>query len=395
MIYLVLFENPIALIFTMSTLIPTSLYIHMPWCIKKCPYCDFNSHKAPQQLPEAAYIDALVEDFKQDIKAHGMREISSIFIGGGTPSLFSGASYEQLLHRLQDLSPFQKGMEITLEANPGAVEQARFEAYRQIGINRLSIGVQSFHDASLHKIGRIHGAAEAQRAIHMAQEVGFENINIDIMYGLPNQTIALGLADLEIAFSRSITHLSWYQFTLEPNTYFYKFPPPLPQEDALFALEETGHQMLRDAGFHRYEISAFGQAHRFSQHNLNYWTFGDYFGIGAGAHGKLTCLDSKKVSRTQKHRLPHTYLDPHLPYLVETKVLTAPDLIFEFMLNTTRLAHPIPMGLFTERTNLCISNLLPQLEAAKKAGFIHYDDEHWEVTRLGQRYTNNLQSLFL
>jgi putative oxygen-independent coproporphyrinogen III oxidase len=377
------------------TTLPTSLYIHMPWCIKKCPYCDFNSHQAPQQLPEARYINALVEDFKQDIASFGSREISSVFIGGGTPSLFSGESYKQLFERLQALAPFQKNLEITLEANPGAVEQARFETYRKIGINRLSLGVQSFHDASLKKLGRIHGASEAKHAIQMASAVGFDNLNVDLMYGVPDQSVAMGLSDLQEALSSPITHLSWYQFTLEPNTYFHKFPPRLPPEETLCSLEEQGYQLLNQAGFKRYEISAFHSNHHTCQHNLNYWTFGDYFGIGAGAHGKLTDQVNKTVTRTQKTRLPKSYLASAAPHLSEVKSASEQDLIFEFMLNATRLEQAIPLSLFTERTALSSGLLMPFLHQAEALGWIELNDQAWKVTPLGRQFTNDLQSLFL
>lgn len=374
---------------------PTSLYIHMPWCIKKCPYCDFNSHKSPDQLPEAAYINALVEDFEQDLDRFGPREISSIFIGGGTPSLFSGESYQRLFTKLKDLVPFNPQIEITLEANPGTAEQARFEQYREIGINRLSLGIQSFHDPALKKLGRIHGASEAKNAINMARLAGFDRINIDLMYGIPDQTLQLGLADLHQAVEFGVNHLSWYQFTLEPNTYFYKYPPPLPKESMLEALEEEGKSLLQTAGFQRYEISAFHRQNDASQHNLNYWTFGDYFGIGAGAHGKLTHEVTHSVTRTQKNRLPKSYLDLTVPYVVETKTLDTHDLIFEFMLNATRLEQAIPFTLFTERTGLSVQRLKPLLINAQLAGWIELQEETWSVTPLGRRYTNDLQVLFL
>jgi putative oxygen-independent coproporphyrinogen III oxidase len=374
---------------------PTSLYIHMPWCIKKCPYCDFNSHKSPEHLPEAAYINALLEDFELDLARFGPREISSVFIGGGTPSLFSGDSYQRLFSRLSDLVTFGKQIEITLEANPGTAEQARFEAYREIGINRLSLGIQSFHDPALKKLGRIHGSSEAKNAINMARLAGFDRINIDLMYGIPNQTLQLGLDDLQQALAFEVTHLSWYQFTLEPNTYFHKYPPVLPEENILEDIEEQGKHLLHTAGFQRYEISAFQRHDQASQHNLNYWTFGDYFGIGAGAHGKLTDFTTQSITRTQKHRLPKSYLDAGLPYQCETKVLSQHDMIFEFMLNATRLEERIPFILFTERTGLPLTMLLPILIKAKSAGWIELDENTWSVTSLGRRYTNDLQLLFL
>lgn len=372
--------------------LPTSLYIHMPWCIKKCPYCDFNSHQKTDYLPEDAYIKALLADFKLDLALSGKRELTSIFIGGGTPSLFSGESYQSLLSQLRSLVSFAKDIEITLEANPGSVEQARFEGYRKAGINRLSLGVQSFNRTSLKKIGRIHDEKEAMQAIHIARIVGFDNLNLDIMYGMPEQTPALALKDLEIALQFNPEHLSWYQFTLEPNTYFHKYPPRLPNEDYLAQIEASGLALLQENKLQRYEISAFARAHKQSQHNLNYWTFGDYFGIGAGAHGKLS---TDCITRTRKHRQPDDYLDATKPYLIEQTILTPEDLVFEWMLNTTRLEQPIAYSAFTERTGLSIDQLQPLLIEAEHRQFITLSADHWQITPLGRRYTNDLQLLFL
>jgi putative oxygen-independent coproporphyrinogen III oxidase len=373
---------------------PTGLYIHMPWCIKKCPYCDFNSHVSHQPIPEQAYIDRLIQDLKTDIEHFGARSISSIFIGGGTPSLFSAESYQHLFSQLRDLLPFSNpGIEITIEANPGSVEQARFEGYLKAGINRLSLGIQSFHDQTLKQLGRIHDKQEAQQAIQTAMTLGFTNFNIDLMYASPNQSVELVLNDLHTALAYHPTHLSWYQFTLEPNTYFFRYPPPLPNEGLIAEMEQTGYQILNQHGFQRYEISAFSKAHHPCQHNLNYWTFGDYYGIGAGAHGKLTDLDTKEIIRTQKHRLPKTYLESTPPCLIEQKTLSTQEKCFEFILNTSRLESSIPFTLFTERTGLSLLLLDGFFKQASERGLIALTETAWSVTPLGRLFTNDLQLL--
>lgn len=377
-------------------MLPASLYIHIPWCIRKCPYCDFNSHKSPDNLPEANYINALIADFKADLIDFPAREIHSIFIGGGTPSLFSAQAYESLLNQLQQLVPFTKNIEITLEANPGTVEQQRFNDYRQLGINRLSLGIQSFNAAHLKALGRIHDDKQAHKAINTARQAGFDNLNIDLMHGLPNQSIAEGLEDLRSALAYQPEHLSWYQLTIEPNTVFYKQRPALPNEDDACLLEDRGLAMLASKGFERYEISAFCQPGKPARHNLNYWLFGDYYGIGAGAHGKITSLDNNpQIYRTRKHRQPADYLHPDKPFLAAKEQLTANSLLFEFMLNTTRLQQPIAHQLFSERTGLSFDNLKPMLIHAAQKGLIEVSEACWQVTSLGRRFTNDLQTLFL
>ncbi|MDP1602841.1 MAG: radical SAM family heme chaperone HemW [Legionella sp.] len=375
-------------------MLPTSLYIHIPWCIRKCPYCDFNSHKSPDNLPEENYINALIADFKQDLSFFPAREISSVFIGGGTPSLFSAKAYARLFEQLHQLVPFAKDIEITLEANPGTVEQQRFKDYRQLGINRLSLGIQSFNAHHLKTLGRIHDDQQAHLAIETARIAGFDNINIDIMHSLPNQTAVEGLTDLKKALAHQPEHLSWYQLTIEPNTVFYKQRPTLPDEDVNEALEQEGFALLAANGFERYEISAFSKEGRMAQHNLNYWLFGDYYGIGAGAHGKIT-KDSGEVYRTQKHRQPTDYLNPDKNYLVANELISKDALMFEFMLNATRLQQPVANALFVKRTGLSFSTLLTRLEKAQKMGLILLQTDNWQVTELGRRYTNNLQAIFL
>ena len=372
-----------------------SLYIHMPWCIRKCPYCDFNSHKSPDNLNEQAYIDHLVADFKQDILQFGQRTISSVFIGGGTPSLFSAESFAQLFDKLHNINPIDSNIEITMEANPGTVEQQRFSGYRHAGINRLSLGIQSFNANHLKKLGRVHDDKQAHHAINVARDAGFNNINIDIMHGLPGQSVEQGINDLELAISYNPEHLSWYQLTLEPNTHFFKFPPQLPDDETLYQLEKYGLELLHDNAYERYEISAYCRLDCKSKHNQNYWSFGDYFGIGAGAHGKITSADKQIITRTQKQRQPTTYQDISKPYTCKQAILSANDICFEYMLNTTRLKQSHTYEHFTELTGQPIDCILPQLLQAEQKGFISISNQQWKVTTLGRRFTNDLQEIFL
>lgn len=374
-------------------MIPLSLYIHIPWCIRKCPYCDFNSHKSPDNLPEQEYVDALIADLATDLGTFPAKEVHSIFIGGGTPSLFSAAAYRQLFAAIQTMLPFAPNIEITMEANPGSVEQQRFTEYRQLGINRLSLGIQSFNARHLKKLGRVHDEKQAHQAIIAARTAGFDNLNLDIMHGLPDQSINEGLHDLHTALSYQPEHLSWYQLTIEPNTVFYKENPPLPSEDDAFVLEEQGLQLIRESGFMRYEISAFSKTNRQAQHNLNYWLFGDYLGIGAGAHGKLTL--NRQIHRTRKHRLPKEYQNKAKPFLAQRDVVVNEELVFEFMLNATRLEQAIPFSLFEQRTGLNLKLLMPKLKMAHAKNLISLSDTHWQITPFGRRYTNDLQALFL
>lgn len=370
-----------------------SLYIHIPWCIRKCPYCDFNSHKSPEVLPELNYVQALIADLKTDLQRFKTREISSIFIGGGTPSLFSAQAYDRLFTELQLLLPFAQDIEITMEANPGTVEQQRFTEYRQLGINRLSLGIQSFNPEHLRVLGRIHDAQQAHRAIDSARNAGFNNLNLDIMHGLPNQTIAQGMEDLRAALAHQPEHVSWYQLTIEPNTVFYKENPPLPSEDDAWILEKEGFALLKKAGFERYEISAFAKPNHQARHNMNYWLFGDYLGIGAGAHGKFTT--ETETLRTRKHRQPKEYLDPNKPFMASIHTVTTEELCFEFMLNTTRLEQAIPLALFATTTGLPLDIIVPRLKIAEQKQLITLTETHWQVTALGRRYTNDLQALYL
>lgn len=372
-----------------------ALYIHTPWCIHKCPYCDFNSHQSPGVLPEDAYIDALIEDLNTDCDLSPYRNISSIFIGGGTPSLISVKAYERLFKQLRQKLNFAQDIEITLEANPGTVEQSRFEGYRALGINRLSLGIQSFNPKHLKILGRIHDDLQARHAIIAARQAGFDNINLDLMYGLPEQSLEQGLDDLSQALNHEPEHLSWYQLTLEPNTVFYKKRPVLPDEDVIESLEQAGLSLLSQAGFERYEISAYCKNQAYAQHNLNYWTFGDYLGIGAGAHGKITLQPGFKIYRSQKQRQPKDYLNPKHNGRSQIETVAPLDLPFEFMLNATRLEAPIAKALFQERTGLLWDSIMPTMLRAQSQGLITLSDTHWQITPLGRRFTNDLQELFL
>jgi oxygen-independent coproporphyrinogen-3 oxidase len=333
----------------------------------------------------------------QDLGYFPPREISSIFIGGGTPSLLSAEAYDALLSQLKQLLPFADEIEITLEANPGTVEQHRFTDYRQLGINRLSLGIQSFNPIHLKALGRIHDEKQAHQAIEAARQAGFDNLNLDIMHGLPKQSHDQGLADLNQAMSHQPEHISWYQLTLEPNTVFYKQQPVLPGDDECDELEQAGFDLLKKHHYERYEISAFSKDKRYSRHNLNYWLFGDYYGIGAGAHGKLTQAHGNELTlyRTRKHRQPKDYLQKDKNYLAAKEVVNADSLMFEFMLNATRLQQAIDNNLFTQRTGLPFQCLHPKLLDAQAKGLVILKESTWQVSERGRRFTNDLQALFL
>ncbi|MBF3183977.1 radical SAM family heme chaperone HemW, partial [Pseudomonas aeruginosa] len=328
---------------------PLALYVHIPWCVRKCPYCDFNSHAAGPELPEEAYVDALLADLEQDLRhVHG-RRLGSIFFGGGTPSLFSAKALGRLLEGVERRVGFADGIEITLEANPGTFEQVKFADYRRLGINRLSIGVQSFQADKLQALGRIHDGAEAVRAADMARQAGFDNFNLDLMHGLPGQSLDDALADLRQALALAPTHLSWYQLTMEPNTVFWSQPPELPEDDILWDIQEAGQALLDEHGYRQYETSAYARDGLRARHNLNYWSFGDFLGIGAGAHAKLSAPDGRIV-RTWKTRLPKDYLNPQKAFQAGERPLEAADLPFEFMMNVLRLVDGVPAALYPQRT---------------------------------------------
>lgn len=373
---------------------PLALYIHIPWCVRKCPYCDFNSHAAGPELPEDAYVDALLADLDADLAhVHG-RALTSIFFGGGTPSLFSAGALGRLLDGVEQRVPFARDIEITLEANPGTFEQAKFRGYRQLGINRLSIGVQSFQPSQLAALGRIHDGPEAVRAADMARAAGFDNFNLDLMHGLPEQGVEEALEDLRIAIAQAPTHLSWYQLTLEPNTVFWNQPPTLPEDDILWDIQEAGQALLAEHGYAQYEVSAYAQAGRQARHNLNYWTFGDFLGIGAGAHAKLSTPDGR-IQRSWKTRLPKDYLDPDKRFQAGERVLAADELPFEFLMNVLRLSEGAPAVLFEQRTGLSLEHLAAGRREAEQRGLLLADPQRLVATPKGQLFLNDLLQLFL
>ncbi|MBF7143659.1 MULTISPECIES: radical SAM family heme chaperone HemW [Pseudomonas] len=378
----------------MPDLPPLALYIHIPWCVRKCPYCDFNSHAAGPDIPEDAYVSALLDDFDRELPGALGRPLTSIFFGGGTPSLFSAVALGRLLDGLRARIPMAADVEITLEANPGTFEQNKFTAYRALGINRLSIGVQSFQADKLEALGRIHSGDEALRAAEMARRAGFDNFNLDLMHGLPGQSQDEALGDLRQAIALAPTHLSWYQLTLEPNTVFWNQPPQLPEDDILWDIQEAGQALLASAGFAQYEVSAYARPGRAARHNLNYWSFGDFIGIGAGAHGKLTAADGT-VRRTWKTRLPKDYLNLAKPFMAGDKVLEPEELPFEFLMNALRLTDGVPAALFTARTGLPLAALAEGRAVAERKGLLLADPERLAATPRGQLFLNDLLQLFL
>ncbi|MBT8767873.1 radical SAM family heme chaperone HemW [Metapseudomonas boanensis] len=373
---------------------PLAAYIHIPWCVRKCPYCDFNSHAAGSELPEEAYIDALLADLDHDLEhVHG-RELTSIFFGGGTPSLFSANTIGRLLDGMEERVHFARDIEITLEANPGTFEQAKFAAYRQLGINRLSIGVQSFQEAKLKALGRIHNGDEAIRAADMARKAGFDNFNLDLMHGLPDQSLDDALEDLRTAMDQGPTHLSWYQLTMEPNTVFWNQPPELPEDDILWDIQEAGQSLLAENGYAQYEVSAYARGGLRARHNLNYWTFGDFLGIGAGAHAKLSSPEGR-IIRTWKTRLPKDYLDSSKHFQAGERALTSDELPFEFLMNVLRLTDGVPSTLFTQRTGLPLSLLAAARSEAEARNLMLADPQRLVATAEGQLFLNDLLQHFL
>jgi putative oxygen-independent coproporphyrinogen III oxidase len=375
--------------------IPLSLYIHLPWCVRKCPYCDFNSHEVRQTIPEDAYIDALIKDLDEQLPRIWGRRFVSIFFGGGTPSLFSARGIGRLLSTVNSRIRFQADLEITLEANPGTVDEANFKGFRDAGVNRLSLGLQSLQDEKLKALGRIHSRDQALRAIDVAKNVGFENFNLDLMHGLPQQTMADALEDLRAALAFGPTHLSWYQLTIEPNTLFHHQPPALPDENVLADIQEQGKILLQQHAMRQYETSAYSLAERKCAHNLNYWEFGDYLGIGAGAHSKITDVEHGVVRRHWQVKHPRDYLDPAKGFCAEEQILSASDLSFEFMLNALRLVQGVPVQLFRERTGLDIEIISSVLVEARGKGLMVKDEGKLEATELGQRFLNDLCGMFL
>jgi putative oxygen-independent coproporphyrinogen III oxidase len=375
---------------------PLSLYVHLPWCVRKCPYCDFNSHEAKGAVPEDAYVDALLADLDQDLPRVVGRELVSIFFGGGTPSLFAPTAIGRVIAAARECLPCAPDLEITLEANPGTVEQARFEGYRAAGVNRLSLGIQSFDDRQLKALGRIHGAAEARRAVTAARAAGFDNFNLDLMYALPQQTVQAARADLEQAIALEPAHISYYQLTLEPNTLFYQRPPPLPDEEAAWAMHEQGETLLAAAGYAQYEVSAYARPGRQCRHNRNYWEFGDYLGIGAGAHGKLTGADGR-IWRSAKQRHPRAYLDAACTPagLQRNEPVPARDLPLEFLMNALRLNEGFALADYLARTGLALDSLQPALDRALARGLVEQRGGRLLASALGRRHLDGLLALFL
>ena len=383
--------------FNLTALPPLSLYIHIPWCVKKCPYCDFNSHKSPEVLPEDDYIDALIRDLEQEVPNVWGRTVKTIFIGGGTPSLFSARAYDRLFSSLRALLPISHNAEITLEANPGTFEQQRFADYLSLGINRLSIGIQSFNNDSLQALGRIHDGQQAIRAVEAAHKVGFENFNLDLMFGLPHQTEKTAREDIKTAIALEPAHLSYYQLTIEPNTLFHKQPPTLPDDDPIFDWQIDSQHRLSKAGYTQYEVSAYAKNKRRCQHNLNYWQFGDYIGIGAGAHGKISDAAKQSITRRSKQKQPQAYIDSAgtEKSILTNEIITTRDIGFEFMLNALRLTDGFPTPLFYQHVGLPISHIDKALQKAEQQELVTWDIHRICPTEKGQRYLNSLIELFL
>jgi oxygen-independent coproporphyrinogen-3 oxidase len=379
----------------MLTSPPLALYVHLPWCVRKCPYCDFNSHQAPPLVPQAQYVDALLEDLELDASHTIGRRAASVFFGGGTPSLFSPDEIARFLAGVRARIELDADAEITLEANPGTIEHGRFSGYRDAGVNRISLGVQSFSDAHLQALGRIHGAAEIARSVDELRAAGLDNFNLDLMYGLPGQTLAEALADLDAAIALAPAHLSHYQLTLEPGTVFYHRPPPLPDAEATWEMQVECQGRLAHAGYAQYEVSAYAQPARQCRHNLNYWRFGDYIGVGAGAHGKLT--RGRTIERTVRVKQPREYLArAGESRVAERFAVDAGELPFEFMLNALRLNAGFDRADFEQRTGLALEAISAALALAERRGLLErVAAEHWRPTEFGRRFLNDLQAMFL
>jgi len=376
---------------------PLSLYIHIPWCVQKCPYCDFNSHALKHDIPEQAYIEQLIIDLDCDIKRFDLssRPLHSIFIGGGTPSLFSAPAIKNLLQQVLQRFEYKSDIEITLEANPGTVEADKFIGFFNGGVSRLSIGIQSFESDKLIKLGRIHDSNQAKNAALLAQECGVKSFNLDLMHGLPQQNIDNALDDLKTAINLNPTHISWYQLTIEPNTPFHSKPPKLPQDDILWEIQDKGIELLAQAGYQQYEISAYSKPQYQCQHNLNYWQFGDYLGIGCGAHGKITDAKNKSIFRTVKVKHPKGYLDVDREHLDHLSKVKEEELPFEYMMNRLRLYSSFTLDDYQHATGLTIDSVLPTLELAKKKLLMQESNGHWQVSQHGHRYLNDLLEMFL
>jgi oxygen-independent coproporphyrinogen-3 oxidase len=373
---------------------PLSLYVHIPWCIKKCPYCDFNSHTSKTEIPEKEYLISLIDDLNKSLNFVQSRKLSSIFFGGGTPSLFSARAIGEIISAADSQIGFDKNIEITLEVNPGTFEQKKFSDYKINGINRLSIGIQSFDDNKLLDLGRIHSSEQAISAVEKAKLVGFDNINLDLMYGLPKQAPTQAMNDLRLAIELAPKHISWYQLTIEPNTEFFNKPPLLANDVQIELMQDEGKKLLANAGYEQYEISAYCKVNKKSLHNMNYWKFGDYIGIGAGAHGKVTLAEEKRIVRTQKTRSPKDYLDSEKSYTSSFKEIDHKDLPLEFMMNILRINRGVPREVFKNRTGLSYAIIEPSLVKLKRRLLIEDLDEVICSTHKGRLFLNSVLEYF-
>lgn len=377
--------------------VPLSLYVHIPWCIRKCPYCDFNSHQTDTPIPEDRYIDALIVDLQQQANIIKGREVISVFIGGGTPSLFSAGSIQRLLVAINDQLHLATNAEITIEANPGSLDQRNFADFRRAGVNRISIGAQSFHNDQLHQLGRIHNAQTAIAAVTAARDAGFENINIDLMYALPGQTLQKAAHDVEQAIALQPTHISYYQLTIEPNTRFYQHPPRLPDSELGWKMQQQGMSLLAQHGFRQYEVSAYAKDSFACIHNRNYWQFGDYIGIGAGAHQKISNAEKGAVSRSEKPRHPQQYMRRTLGNepVEAPRILSKRDLLFEFLLNALRLKCGFSRKQFECHTGLAYTSLYPRFEPLQNEGLLIVENDSTRCSEKGYRFLDELLQNFL
>jgi len=378
-----------------TTLPPLSLYIHLPWCVKKCPYCDFNSHTYESGLPEDEYVNALISDLEYQLPSIWGRRIVSVFIGGGTPSLFSAQSINKIMTTIRSHLNCLPDMEVTMEANPGTVEQNKFNGFYEAGINRLSIGVQSFDDQKLKSLGRIHNANEALNAVEVARKAGFSNINLDIMFALPGQSIEQALLDLQQAIDLSPQHISWYQLTIEPNTFFYSHPPVTPEDDDVWEMQQKGQQLLADSGYIQYEISAYAKNKQQCAHNLNYWQFGDYLALGAGAHGKISRADTSEINRYWQVRKPADYMQASVENKTSgSESLLTEQIVFEFMLNALRLKQGFDIQTFEQNTGLSSELIIEKCQNAIGEGLLERNEKGFAATQQGYLFLNDLINLF-
>ncbi|MCL1068232.1 radical SAM family heme chaperone HemW [Shewanella olleyana] len=378
----------------MLTLPPLSLYIHIPWCVQKCPYCDFNSHGQQGELPQEQYVEALLQDLHNDLGYVQNRKLHSIFIGGGTPSLFEAKQIKRILDGARDAIGFEQDIEITMEANPGTLEHDDFAAYKAAGVTRLSIGVQSFSKDKLNLLGRIHDENEAVTAANTASKAGYNSFNLDLMHGLPNQSFDEAMADIDTAAALMPPHLSWYQLTIEPNTLFHSKPPQLPDDENLWHIYEQGQKKLAALGYEQYEISAYAKPGFQCRHNLNYWQFGDYLGIGCGAHGKITQAEQNKITRTVKIKHPKGYLNTE-DFTFETSEVLPEDRALEYLMNRLRLMTPIPKAEFEHRTGLSADLLAEGMKKSIARGLLTESEHHWQLTSKGHMFVNDLLSQFI